>query len=302
MDQLHDSGGFLVSPISRARSRLFRCKEAPLIFFGRHKPELLDQTPTVAIVGSRRASPDALSLTKKFAGILARNKINVVSWGAIGIDQAAHLGALEQQGTSIVVSGLVCGVDQKRASCFERFTERLLMLYPFGPFAPQQKFMFVERNRNVASLADRVVVIQGKRGSGTLHTASFAKQLKIPIFALPGAFSDPLSFSAPNHLLAIGDAHILTDFEQFAESLMTKAAKPIKRATTEIKEHTEKNQAKTELPYILQVMHAHNNTLNFDELMRLTGCSFAVLQRELLNYELAGRITKRGAQFVLTGN
>jgi len=298
IDQFYQSGGFLLSPLSHPQSRLFRCNRAPLVFFGRYNRRLLDHAPKVAIVGARRASPGALVLTKNLAATLARNQINVVSGGADGVDQAAHLGALENSGTTILVSALVCGgeAEKRQQRMWEKYSEKLLLIHPFGPFTPQGKFMFIERNRYVALLSDRVVVVQGKSGSGTLHTARFAKKFKIPLRALPGAINDPLAF-APNKLLATREAEILVDFEHFAMSLITKVPRTIKQTAT-----AENAQKNPELPYILQVISEHNNSLNFDEIMRLTGCPFTVLQKELLNYELAGRLAKRGAQFVLTGN
>jgi|GEM_PF-1934165 len=303
LDRFYASGGFLLSAMAKPESRLFRFKEAPLIFYGRFNPELLDHRPAVAIVGSRSASSEALSMTKDLAATLAKHSINVVSGGAIGIDQAAHFGSLSTCGTTIMVSGVVAKPQLGRGfqDAWMRFKEGLLLIYPYGPFTPQKKYMFVERNRFVASLADRVIVVQGKRGSGTLHTANFAKKLAIPIVAIPGAINDPLSF-APNHLLATSSATALTDVEQLVEGLTTMAAKLNKKPAKKARERVTKPPSAKELPGILRVIHENNNMLNFDEIMHITGYPFTVLQRELLNYELAGRITKRGAQFVLTGN
>lgn len=209
----------------------------------------------------------------------------------MGIDSTAHRAAHK----TIVVSGLRC--DFKKET---RFLDRknLAIIYPFGPFLPQGKYMFLERNRYVAALACAVVIVQGKRGSGTFHTANVAKSLGIPIFVVPGAVDDPLAF-VPNHLLEMGEAKAMVDVAQFALSLVTNLNIAPKK-TLMVPKKQEKNKEKT-LPYLLQLINDHQNNMGFDELLAITKKSFADLQRELLDYEMAGRVVKRGSQFVLTG-
>lgn len=302
-DRFYAQGGFLVSPGSEPSSRLFRWEQAPLVFFGRNHRKVMNCLPAVAIVGSRQASGDALIMTKELSACLAKRSVTVVSGGASGIDQAAHLGALAAGGSTVVVSGMACDLacDGVVARWPLPDGAPVAALYPFGPFIPQAKFMFVERNRYVAALADALVVVQGSPGSGTLHTASFARELKVPIFAVPGRPGDSLSF-VPNRLLAAGLARAVVDFSQFADALVTKSDNAPKKLPKEPKESTAKPPCRAELPYLLQVISDHENALAFDELLSLTGKSFADLQKELLDYELSGLIFKRGSQFVLTGN
>jgi DNA processing protein len=300
-DRFYESGGFLVSPLTQLSSRLFKYPQSPLIFYGRYNQDVLSKTPAVAIVGSRSASHFALNLTRELSSILAKENINVVSGGAIGIDQAAHLGALHALGTTIIVSGVACNFSEDHTKKFGNVDgDRLAVIYPFGPFNPQGKFMFIERNRFVVSLADVLVIVQGKIGSGTLHTAAFAETLKIPIYAIPGAVNDPLSY-APNFVLETRCGKALVNFEQFAKSLVPKSDNLPKRRVIAGKQNIKNNEILLELPYILQMISDHENALSFDELLKLTGLPFADLQKQLLQYELSGRVMKQGAQFVLTG-
>lgn len=304
LDKFYATGGFIISSINQPQSRLFVCKNAPLAFFGRYNNAILNNSPMVSVVGSRQASDLAVAKTKRLATELARHNITVVSGGAYGIDQAAHEAALDAGGKTIVVSGVLChlgGDDINTRMLRGNHEKNFAIIYPFGPFLPQAKFMFVERNRFVSGLADALVIVQGKIGSGTLHTARFAEELNIPIFAIPGAIDDARSY-APNHLLQSEKARVLANFEQFAALVVTNSTKPFKRRKIVANDNKEKTKKLSDLPYLLQVINDHENSLGFDELLTITGLSFADLQKELLDYELSGRIFKRGSQFVLTAN
>lgn len=293
LDRFYESLGSLLSPLTHPSSRLFMSPDAPLVFYGRHNQHLIDRRPSVAVVGSRTASPEAINLTKKLATILAEHHITVISGGAQGVDQTAHEAALAHGGTTVMVLGTVCHTQPIMHQ------DGLAYVYPFGPLTPKGKFMFVERNRYVASLADVVVIMQGKEGSGTLHTARFAHELKIPIYAVPGAPTDPRSYVA-NHLLHHQKARVLVDFLDFAGQLS--AVKEVSGPPAVLKEHHSTTKANPDLPYLLQLIHQHDDVLTLDEIIALTGKPLLELQKELLEYELAGQLIKQGGQFVLTGN
>lgn len=293
LDRFYEAQGSLISPLTHPSSRLFMSPDAPLVFYGRYNQHLIGHKPSVAVVGSRTASPDAINLTKKLAKVLAEHHITVISGGAQGIDQAAHEAALAQGGSTVMVLGTVCHAKPIMHQ------EGLAYVYPFGPLTPKGKFMFVERNRYVASLADAVVIMQGKQGSGTLHTARFAHDLKIPIYAVPGAPTDPRSYVA-NHLLHHQKARVLVDFSHFAGQFG--AVKEVSHTQAATKEQHSETKTNPDLPYLLQLIHQHDDVLTLDEIIALTGKPLLELQKELLEYELAGQLIKQGGQFVLTGN
>lgn len=298
-DQFLKKSGFIISPLSYPSSRLFKCPESCLAFFGRFNPDLLNEAPAVSVVGSRRATSYGLMMAQRLSTHLAKNQVVVVSGGASGIDQAAHRAALLSSGRTIAISGTALDFSDNDpcAKLLKDHPDRSLVIYPFGPFIPQQKYMFVERNRYVASMADALVVVEGQVGSGTLHTANFAKKLDIPLFAVPGSLDNPESF-APNHLLEVGAAKGIRDFSQFALSWVAKQANPSKRH----KKVKDRESAPSDLPELLKLIKKHEGALGFDDLLKLSGKSFAALQRELFDHELSGRLIKRGAQFVLAGD
>lgn len=294
-DRFYESKGVLIAP--NKAPALFRFPEAPLIFYSRGNNDLLSRKPVIAIVGSRKASTEALAISRRLAQTLAFSDVTTVSGGARGIDEMAHLGSLDGKGATIVVSPFPCPLEsdvRTKAWAFNN-EDRLQVIYPIAPITPLGKYMFVERNRYVVSLADALVILQGKKNSGTLHTAAFAEQLGLPIWVMPGMISDPLAY-VPNQLLAQGKAKALIDLEQFAQFFTPKRAKSVKKDSPMI------NPPDLAKLGLLQLIRQHDNALTFDELLTLSGKPFAELQKELLSHELAGQVKKRGAQFVFIGN
>jgi DNA processing protein len=301
LDDFYHTAGFLISPLSNSSCRLFRFGQAPLVFFGRLNRDIMKKRPVVAVVGTRKPSSYGLKFTKELSQILANKGIVVVSGGAVGIDHMAHSSCIAAGGETIIIPGTPCNVHENSMMNHRDHGGRVVAVHPFGPSYAPGKYMFVERNRYVAGMADAVIIVQGTERSGTLYTARFASELKIPLWVAPGAFDDPLAF-VPHCLLKSGQASLLLDFDQFTSTLVTKTDKPLKKRTIMPTEGEDKVLNKTELPYLLQVIRAHENSLGIEELMHLTNRSFVDLQRELLDFELSGRILKCGSQFVLTGN
>jgi DNA processing protein len=114
----------------------------------------------------------------------------IVSGGALGIDAAAHRGALEVGGRTWAVLG--CGIDvlypDRHAALFDRIRAQGGLLSEYGPGVPPRAGQFPARNRLVAALGSAVLVGESRQGSGALITARLAAGLGRPIFAVPGSF------------------------------------------------------------------------------------------------------------------
>lgn len=154
----------------------------------------LPSGPAVAIVGTRRASSDAIAFTEALACELGRAGVVIVSGGASGIDAAAHRGALEGGGPTVVVHGtsLEKLFPPRNRSLFAQVLERggaWLSETPLG--APALRARFLQRNRLIAALSELVIVVQAPARSGALSTARFARTLSIPVLAVPSAPWDP---------------------------------------------------------------------------------------------------------------
>ena len=300
LDYFYAQQGFLCTPLDQKSSRLFKIPHAPLVFFGRFNPRCINNSVQVAVVGARDACEGGREWSRSLAAKLAARNINVISGGAVGIDREAHQGALKEGGTTCVVSGLACSLsDKARRLANTQDQDRMAIIYPFGPFFPQGKYMFVERNKYVVALSDALIVVQGREGSGTLHTVKFAEGQKIPIYAVPGALNNPLSY-VPNLLLQSGRARAVADFEQIAQALMTNESKTPKKHKKAF-DLTATPMLSEPLPEVLLLIKNHGNSLSMSEILAFSGKSFLAMQKELLEYEIAGRIIKQGAQFVLTG-
>lgn len=144
--------------------------------------------PTVAIVGTRAATPYGRGLARRFGAELGRAGCCIVSGLALGIDTAAHEGALEAEAPTIGVLGGGHGHFFPRRNL--ALAERILagggaVLSPYPPSQPPHPPQFLARNGVVAALADAVLVIEAPARSGALNTASWAAG-QIPVLAVPG--------------------------------------------------------------------------------------------------------------------
>lgn len=148
----------------------------------------------VAIVGTRHADEEAFAFTRELAADAARGGFVVVSGGARGIDAAAHEGALDAGGKTVVVfgAGLDCPYPDENASLFERVRGGGGAVVSEQPdhVAPHAG-LFLARNRLVAAWAEVVVVVQAPARSGALSTARLATTLKRAVFAVPASPWDP---------------------------------------------------------------------------------------------------------------
>jgi len=144
----------------------------------------------IAIVGTRVADDEALAFTHDLAADLAAEGRTIVSGGAIGVDAAAHRGALSVGGATVVVlpTGLARPYPEEHRTLFREVVERggaLVTEQPDG-LAPLPG-TFLARNRIIAALAERVVVTQAPFKSGALSTAAAARKLEKLVFAVPQA-------------------------------------------------------------------------------------------------------------------
>jgi DNA processing protein len=150
--------------------------------------------PAVAIVGSRAPSEAGRGLARRVAAELARAGVCVVSGLALGIDGAAHLGALDAHAPTIGVLG--GGHRRFHPRHNLALAERMIVtggavVSPFPPDTPARPHQFIQRNAIIAALADAVVVVEAAKRSGSLNTAGWAGDLGIPVFAFPGDVDRP---------------------------------------------------------------------------------------------------------------
>jgi DNA processing protein len=269
--------------------RLIRAPSVPRLAYVRGNPELLRSRPAVAIVGTRKPSAVGLKRAFDYSASLASAGCLIVSGGAMGIDYAAHRGALSVGAETLVVLG-----DPVSETGDER-PRRILDLEPFdkvttvtayGPGTKIGKTLFVARNQYIAALSDAVVIIEGTLNSGTLHTARYAQKMGVPIWAVPGDPDNQLA-EAANSLLETSDARALYRLDALLQSLGL------------IQEGVSKEDLKDAGP-LYPYFRAHNDRVTLDLLCELMpGEPVSYLQTELLQLELLGLIQREGSEFVL---
>jgi DNA processing protein len=163
-------------------------------------------SPAVAIVGSRRATPQGLEVAELFGRELAACGLAVVSGFARGIDLAAHRGALTApNGRTVAVLG--CGLDIDYPRGRHRIRHKLtssgalISEFPFG--AQPRAWNFPIRNRIIAALSLGTLVVEGTPKSGSLITARLALDLGRDVYAIPGSILDQRA-AGPNTLIQDG--------------------------------------------------------------------------------------------------
>ncbi len=243
--------------------------------------------PCVAIVGTRAASEYGRGNARRFANDLGAWGCCVISGLALGIDAAAHEGALDARAPTIGVLG--GGHDKffprrNRALAARIVANGGAVLSPFAPEHPAKPHQFLQRNGVVAALADAVVVIEAPARSGALNTAGWAAG-RVPVFAVPGDIDR--SHSAGCHALirdgvtlARSAQDVLDELQIMKLPITAEAARP---------SPADPLQAK-----VLAILDGGEAT--FDELCAAAGGSTAELLAALCVLELKGVIEARSGQ------
>lgn len=280
---------------------------APPLLFARGNLALLKQN-SLAIVGSRHATPQAMRIAHDFATELSAQNITIISGMASGIDSAAHQGALAFSGSSIAVWGT--GIDRIYPSSNQKLAYQMaqkgliLSEFPLGtrPLAGN----FPRRNRIIAAQSQAVLVVEAALESGSLITARLAAEMGREVMAIPGSIDNPHSKGC--HQLIKDGAKLVECVDDILNECPIfsgfKHIKPIQNApeyTTkkpvfrqpENTTHTEN----TTTP-IKTVSHEHDDILQKmgydpihpDQLLEQFNVPTADLYAALLELELAGKI------------
>lgn len=170
--------------------RLLALKDPPAQLFVRGSLAL--EGPSLAIVGARRASEAGLAFTEALASCAAQAGVRIISGGAIGVDAAAHWGAIRSGGRTLVV--LPSTVERPLPRSNHRLFTAALEAGGglVSEYATEEgKHMFSARNRIIAALADRVLVVEAAARSGTQHTVKAALRLGRPLAAVTWGPRDP---------------------------------------------------------------------------------------------------------------
>lgn len=197
---------------------LLESPDPPLLLYAQGRAELLAAT-SVAIVGSRKPTPQGLQNAHRFALALGQSGIPVVSGLALGIDGAAHEGALQGGAGTVAVVGT--GLDRvyprRHLALARRIADEGLLLSEFAIGTPSLPAHFPQRNRIIAGLSRGTLVVEAALQSGSLITARLASEAGREVFAIPGSIHSAQSRGC--HWLLKQGAKLVEGAEDILEEL-----------------------------------------------------------------------------------
>ncbi|MBQ6267893.1 MAG: DNA-processing protein DprA [Clostridia bacterium] len=163
--------------------------DQPLTLYSDGALEMLERRVAIGVVGTRKPTVDSMNIARRICADMAAAGAVIVSGGALGIDSAAHEGALLAGGPTVCVMGCGLGTDYLRDNEALRREIRangaLVTEYP--PFTPASRYTFPTRNRLISGMSLGVLVVEAGEKSGSLITARRANEQGREVFAIPGS-------------------------------------------------------------------------------------------------------------------
>lgn len=263
---------------------LLEIPDPPTLLYAIGRSELLAR-PALAIVGSRNASRQGAANASAFGRAVSEAGLTVVSGLALGIDAAAHEGALGAGGSTVAVIGT--GADRIYPPANEKLARRiaqegcLVSEYPLG--TPPLSSNFPKRNRLISGLSCAVLVVEAAAGSGSLITARVANEQGRDVFAIPGSIHAPLSKGC--HQLIKGGAKLV---ESVADLLEELDAAPLVRLPA----GAGRGESVADPAHLALLQAMGHGPVDLDTLASLSGAAPGALARQLLSLELAGHLER----------
>ena len=254
---------------------------APLALFTQGDPDLL-LLPQIGIVGARSASPQGLENARAFAAELAKRGLVITSGLALGIDGAAHQGALDADGYTIAVFGT--GLDRvypaRHRELAHRVAEKGLLISEFSPATSSKPENFPRRNRIISGLSLGVLVVEATHDSGSLITARYANEQGRDVFAIPGSIHNPMARGC--HKLIRQGAKLVETVDDILEEIAPHIARHRSAKSESVVD--------TDSPDSELLAAFGDDPMGFDELLTRSGLSVDELSAELLHLELEGQV------------
>jgi len=252
---------------------LLNIYDPPSILYVRGDESLLNQK-SIAIVGTRKATHYGKTMARKLAYELASMGIVIVSGLALGIDTAAHEGALEAKGKTIAVLG--CGVDVIYPPSNKDLYSRIqTIVSEFEPGTKVENWRFPQRNRIISGLSLGTIVIEGHYESGAMITAKQALDQGREVFALPGQVG--LEQSLGPHWLIKQGAKLIESVDDILEELNLERRTP----TTEHRAQVDLSEEEREIVKVLSLEPKHVDMIAYEAKMAIPQVSSLLLMMEM---------------------
>jgi DNA processing protein len=259
--------------------QLLEISDPPTVLYVAGDAALLSN-PALAVVGSRNATPQGIRIARDFATTLAQSGWVIVSGLALGIDAAAHDGALAAGGGTVAVVGT--GADRlypaRNKALADRIRKNGVIVSEFPLGTPAAAENFPRRNRVISGLARGVLVVEAAPESGSLITARLAGEQGREVFAIPGSIHSPQSRGC-HHLIRQGAKLVESTRDILEELGAFSTPAPDAPLTTD---------ATGETGFVLTRLG--HDACALDELAQRTGLTADRLLPLLLELELEGRV------------
>ncbi len=285
--------------------RLLELTDPPTVLYAKGDVSLL-RAAAVGVVGARSATAAGIDNARAFAQALSAASVTIVSGLALGIDAAAHEGALNGPGSTIAVvgTGLDIVYPARNRALAHRIAEAGVIIseYPLGMGARAENFP--RRNRLIAGLARGLLVVEAAAQSGSLITARLAAEQGRDVFAIPGSIHSPLAKGC--HLLIKQGAKLVETAADILDELgWGRSTAPVKRTS---RTAPAEDAVIAQAPVARAAPSAAETTLldalgfdpvDLDTLCERTGQAAAALSAQLLALELDGRVERQpGGRFL----
>lgn len=172
---------------------LLEMSDPPLLLYLQGRTDLLAHPQCLAVVGSRNPTPQGELTAHDMSRALAAAGVCIVSGMALGVDGAAHSGALDAAGATIAVVGT--GLDRvyprRHLALAHRIAQTGLLVSEFALGSSPAPANFPKRNRIIAGLSQGTLVVEAALASGSLITARLAAEMGREVFAIPGSIHAP---------------------------------------------------------------------------------------------------------------
>jgi DNA processing protein len=279
-------------------SALLEIPDPPCVLYAKGRIELLNR-PMLAMVGSRNATAQGERDAQAFASHLAQSGLTIVSGLALGIDAAAHRGALESAAGTVAIIGT--GADRlypaRNAELGRRIAEVGLIVSEFPLGTPALTANFPRRNRLIAGLALGTLVVEAAPRSGSLITARLATEMGREVFAIPGSIHSPQSRGC--HQLIRQGAKLVETAQDILEELRWESPQSATQTRPNTADSPKVSAGDTAIspqnkdPQHEQVLTALGHAPSeLESLSAKTGLTAQALLAILLGMELAGEVAQ----------
>ena len=267
-------------------SLLKNIHDPPVVLYVLGNPELLN-CKGIGVVGSRAATHYGRSIAQQMANSLARQGFTIISGMALGIDTAAHNGALAADGRTIAVLG--CGLDVVYPPSNHKLYKNIaasgavVSEYPLG--TKPDNFRFPARNRIISGLSLGIVVVEAANRSGSLITAKHALEQGREVFAVPGRIDSVKS--AGTHVLLQQGAKLVHSVNDIVEEFSYSV--PLEKPENKYNEDADQeifDQLNRDEAALFKCLDVYPRTI--DEIVRESGFTTQKTNELLLLLELKG--------------